>query len=60
MITYRWMDKECTKEQILQWIEWKKRELVVEEKLRWRGTNYYQGTLKDIKEAELLIENGGA
>ena len=55
MKTYEWMGKQATKEDIQKWIDWKRGELKIEEKLRGRGTNFYQGTLKDIKEAESLI-----
>ena len=49
------MGKKVTKEQIQAWIDWKRGELKVEEKLRGRGTNYYQTNLKAIIEAETLI-----
>ena len=56
MKTYEWMGKKHTKEDIQKWIDFKRGELKIEEKLRGRGTNFYQGTLKDIKEAETLIK----
>jgi len=56
MKTYEWMGKKHTKEDIQKWIDFKRGELKIEEKLRGRGTNFYQGTLKDIKEAEALIK----
>ena len=55
MKTYEWMGKQTTKEEIQKWIEWKRGELKIEEKLRGRGTNFYQLSLKDISEAERLI-----
>ena len=58
MATYEWMGKQATREQIKDWIEWKRGELKIEEKLRGRGTNFYQTNLEAIKEAEKLISEG--
>ena len=58
MATYEWMGKQATREQIKDWIEWKRGELKIEEKLRGRGTNFYRTNLEAIKEAEKLISEG--
>jgi hypothetical protein len=57
MEAYSWMGKQVTKEQIQEWIDWKKGEMKAEEKLRGRGTNNYQGWSQAVREAELLISD---